>query len=103
MVILEIALLTTERPDLIINLDQPDAVKNLEKSPFVIKERALYRVRIKFRVQHEIISGLRYLQLVKKAPLSDKTDEMMVSLPRRRENPRKKKKKKRKEGNKTKK
>ena len=75
---------------MVINLDQPDAVKNLQKSPFVIKEGAAYRVRVKFRVQHEIISGLRYLQLVKRGIAQvDKSDQMMVSLPRRREKPRK--------------
>lgn len=36
-------------------------------------------MRVKFRVQHEVISGLRYLQLVKRKGLKvDKSDEMMV-------------------------
>lgn len=37
-------------------------------------------MRVKFRVQHEVISGLRYLQLVKRKGIKvDKSDEMMVS------------------------
>lgn len=37
-------------------------------------------MKVKFRVQHEVISGLRYLQLVKRKGVPvDKSDEMMVS------------------------
>jgi len=82
VVILELALLIEGRPDVVIDLDQPDAVKNLEKTPFTIKEGAEYRMRVKFRVQHEVISGLRYLQLVKRKKITvDKSDQMMGSYP----------------------
>ncbi|KAF8248914.1 rho guanidine dissociation inhibitor [Wilcoxina mikolae CBS 423.85] len=82
VVILELALLIKGRPDVVIDLDQPDAVKNLEKTPFTIKEGAEYRMRVKFRVQHEVISGLRYLQLVKRKKITvDKSDQMMGSYP----------------------
>lgn len=90
MVILELALLFREQPDVakqpdvIIDLCKPDALSNLEKSPFVIFEDAEYCVRVKFRVQHDIISGLRYHQLVYRRGIRvDKTNQMMVSLPRR--------------------
>jgi len=39
-------------------------------------------MRVKFRVQHEVISGLRYLQLVKRKKITvDKSDQMMVGCP----------------------
>ena len=44
---------------------------------FVIKEGANYRFRIAFRVQHGILSGLRYHQLVQRAVFSD-TEEVVV-------------------------
>ena len=51
----------------------------LEKTPFVIKEGSEYQMRVKFRVQHEVISGLRYLQLVKRKKIPvDKAEQMMV-------------------------
>lgn len=54
----------------------------LKKNPFVIKEGSSYHMRVKFRVQHEVISGLRYLQLVKRKGIKvDKSDEMMVCDP----------------------
>lgn len=36
-------------------------------------------MKVRFRVQHEVISGLRYLQLVKRKGIKvDKSEEMMV-------------------------
>jgi Rho GDP-dissociation inhibitor len=59
-------------------------VENLGKTPFTIKEGAEYRMRVKFRVQHEVISGLRYLQLVKRHKITaDKSQQMMVGFPTR--------------------
>jgi len=72
--------LITGRPDVVINLDSAEALRALEKNPFTIKEGAEYRMKVRFRVQHEVISGLRYLQLVKRKGIKvDKSDEMMVS------------------------
>ena len=34
----------------------------LKNSPIIIKEGAPYRVKIEFRVQREIVAGLRYFQ-----------------------------------------
>lgn len=54
-------------------------MEKLSETPFTIKEGAEYRMRVKFRVQHEVISGLRYLHVVKRKGLTvDKTDQMMV-------------------------
>jgi Rho GDP-dissociation inhibitor len=83
VVILELALLIAGRDPVVIDLDKPDAVKNLEKQPFTIKEGTEYQMRVKFRVQHEVISGLRYLQLVKRKKITvDKCDQMMVGARR---------------------
>ena len=37
-------------------------VKALKDKPIVIKEGAPYKIKIVFRVQREIVSGLRYFQ-----------------------------------------
>lgn len=80
--ILELSLLIDGRPDVIINLDSSDALEKLQDNPFIIKEGVEYRMRVKFRVQHEVISGLRYLQLVKRKRVTvDKSDQMMVISP----------------------
>ncbi|KAI5847480.1 rho guanidine dissociation inhibitor [Tricharina praecox] len=89
VVILELALLINGRPDVVINLDETSAVEKLGENPFTIKEGSEYRMRVKFRVQHEVISGLRYLQLVKRKKIPvDKSDQMMGSYgPNTKENP----------------
>lgn len=79
VVILQLSLQVEGRPDVVIDLSAPGAVETLKKSPFTIKEGSSYQMRVKFRVQHEVISGLRYLQLVKRKGIKvDKSDEMMV-------------------------
>jgi len=80
VVILELALESTGRPDIAIDLTARDALAQLKTRPFTIKEGAEYRMRVTFRVQHEVISGLRYLQVVKRKGIRvDKTEVMMGS------------------------
>lgn len=81
VVILELALEVEGRPDVVIELEQPGALEALTGKPFTIKEKAQYSMRVKFRVQHEVISGLRYLQRVKRKGVTvDKSEEMMGSF-----------------------
>lgn len=89
VVILQLSLLITGRPDVVIDLTSPGALESLSGKPFTIKEGAEYRMRVRFRVQHEVISGLRYLQLVKRKGIKvDKSEEMMGSYgPNTSENP----------------
>lgn len=80
-VILELALEVDGRSNVVIDLTAPDALKNLSTKPFTIKEGAKFSMRVKFRIQHEVISGLRYLQLVKRKGVRvDKSEEMMGSF-----------------------
>jgi len=77
-VILELALESTGRSDIVIDLTTPSGLDVL-RNPITIKEGAEYRVRVRFRVQHDVISGLKYLQVVKRKGIRvDKMDVMMV-------------------------
>ncbi|KAF8974356.1 rho GDP-dissociation inhibitor [Flammula alnicola] len=50
------------------------------KHPIIIKEGVEYNVRITFKVNHSIISGVRYIQLVKRAGVKvDKMEQMLGS------------------------
>ena len=81
VVILQLCLEAEGRPDVIIDLQKPGAVESLTEKPFTIKEGAQYSMKVKFRVQHEVISGLRYLQRVKRKGVQvDKSEEMMGSF-----------------------
>ncbi|KAI6047313.1 immunoglobulin E-set [Pisolithus marmoratus] len=62
--------------------DLADTAKlaDLKKNPVVIKEGVEYNVRITFKVNHSIISGVRYIQVVKRAGIKvDKMEQMLGS------------------------
>ncbi|EIW68213.1 hypothetical protein TREMEDRAFT_69259 [Tremella mesenterica DSM 1558] len=64
-----------------IDLTRPPAeLAKLKKEPMIIKEGVEYSVGITFVVENEIVSGLKYLQVVKRAGLTvDKTEAMLGS------------------------
>ncbi|WVQ95018.1 hypothetical protein IAU59_002110 [Kwoniella sp. CBS 9459] len=64
-----------------IDLTQsPAELAKLKKEPLTIKEGVEYSVGITFTVENEIVSGLKYLQVVKRAGLTvDKTEAMLGS------------------------
>ncbi|KAH0562598.1 hypothetical protein GP486_002722 [Trichoglossum hirsutum] len=64
-IILSLGLEAEGRPDIIIDLTAPGAVEALKKKPFAIKEGAAFRMKATFKVQHEVLSGLKYIQVVK--------------------------------------
>jgi len=45
-----------------VELDLTGDLKDLKKSSITIKEGCKYKLKIQFRVQREIVSGLRYFQ-----------------------------------------
>ncbi|KAL4081757.1 immunoglobulin E-set [Scleroderma yunnanense] len=48
---------------LAFDLTNPATIADIKKNPVIIKEGIEYNVRITFRVNHSIISGVRYIQL----------------------------------------
>jgi len=81
-IILSLALEVEGRPDITIDLTTPGALENLNKSPFTIKEGCKYQMKAVFKVQHEVLSGLKYLQVVKRKGIRvGKDEEMIGSFP----------------------
>lgn len=79
-VITSLALEVAGRPDFVIDLTAPGSVEKLKEKPFTIKEGAQFRMKANFRVQHEVLSGLKYLQVVKRKGIRvSKDEEMLVS------------------------
>jgi hypothetical protein len=68
------------RPDIVIDLSEPGQLETLKDKPFNIKEGTTFRMTVRFKVQHQILAGLKYLQVVKRFSISSKTQEMIVSL-----------------------
>ncbi|TNM96763.1 hypothetical protein fugu_014919 [Takifugu bimaculatus] len=61
-------------------LDLTGNLENIKKSTFVLKEGVDYKIKITFKVNKEIVSGLRYTQTsTRKGVKVDKTDYMVGS------------------------
>lgn len=68
------------RTDVVLDLSSPENVEKVKKQPITIKEGVDYRMKVKFRVQHDVISGLKYLHVVKRSGIRvDKAEEMIGS------------------------
>ena len=63
--------------DVVYQLDTPAGVAAMQASPLVIKEGAEFKFRISFRVNHEILAGLRFVNKRKKMGFSD-TEEVTI-------------------------
>ena len=77
--------LTMESPGrdpVVIDLVAPGSLETLKKKTFKIKEGATFTMTAQFKVQHEILSGLHYVQAVKRKGIRvSKSDEMIVCFP----------------------
>ncbi|TID25637.1 E set domain-containing protein [Venturia nashicola] len=78
-IIQSLALEVEGRPDITITFHSKEDLEALKNKPFVIKEGAQYRMKVTFKVQHGILSGLKYIQVVKRGPLRQKDQEMIGS------------------------
>lgn len=83
VVIVEMALTFPEDPrkeSIVIPLEDASGNSISKDIKFTIAEKSVYELQIKFRVQHEIITGLKYLHSVKKAGIRvDKLEEPLGS------------------------
>jgi hypothetical protein len=80
VILLSLGLEVEGRPDIVIDLTQKGALDTLNKKPFTIKEGATFRMKARFRVQHEILSGMKYVQVVSRMGAKTKMQEMIVRL-----------------------
>jgi len=69
---------TTGRPPVTIDLSTPGSEATLKDKPFKIKEAAKFTMVASFRVQHEILSGLHYVQVVKRKGIRVSKDSEMI-------------------------
>jgi len=63
-----------------VDISTPERIQALKSAPIQVKEGADYKVFITFNVNHGIVTGVRYMQVVKRTGLKvDKTDAMLGS------------------------
>ncbi|KAJ5312400.1 hypothetical protein PENANT_c027G04609 [Penicillium antarcticum] len=77
-IIKSLALKVEGRPDVVIDLSSPGSVDSLKDKPFTIKEGAKFHIKVTFQVHHEVLSGLKYLQVVKRKGIRVSKDEEML-------------------------
>jgi len=77
-IILSLAMTSPGRNPVIIDLSTPGAEKDLKDHPFQIKEGAKFTMSARFKVQHQILSGLHYVQVVKRKGIRVSKDQEML-------------------------
>jgi Rho GDP-dissociation inhibitor len=79
-IILSLTMNSEGRPPVTVDLSAKGAEKTLKDKPFKIKEGAKFTMTAKFKVQHDVLSGLQYVQVVKRKGIRlSKDQEMIVS------------------------
>ena len=80
VVILEMSLLVDGEEPVVVDLTNEKTLNELPKNAFKIKEKSVYKLSIQFKVQHEIVTGIKYLQAIKKAGIRvDKVEDPLGS------------------------
>jgi len=67
--------LSEEKDGLFIDLTLPKDV--ISQTNFIVKEGSLYKIRISFQVQREIVTGLQYVHAIKRMGLKVDTETYM--------------------------
>ncbi len=81
-IILSLTMDSEGRPPVTIDLAAKGSELTLKDKPFKIKEGVKFSMTAKFKVQHEILSGLHYVQIVKRKGIRvSKDQEMIVCVP----------------------
>jgi Rho GDP-dissociation inhibitor len=83
VVIKEMRVMFEARPegDIVYTLDNAAAIESMKSTPFTLKEGCAYKIRVTFKVQHEIVSGLKYINTVyRKGIRVVKEEEMLGSF-----------------------
>ncbi|KAF9926883.1 hypothetical protein BGZ65_007071 [Modicella reniformis] len=70
VIVLNLSLEVAGRPDVVLDLTQ--SVEALKQHSFTIKEGIEYRIKVQFKVQQELVSGLKYVHVVKRKGLKGK-------------------------------
>ncbi|KAF6829965.1 RHO protein GDP dissociation inhibitor [Colletotrichum musicola] len=77
-IILSLTMESPGRDPVTIDLSAPGSEASLKDKPFKIKEGAKFTMVATFKVQHEILSGLQYVQAVKRKGIRVSKDSEML-------------------------
>jgi Rho GDP-dissociation inhibitor len=78
VVVLSLAMEIDGRDDVVLDVSTPEKLDSLKDNPMTIKEGVEYKLKIKFKIQHEVVSGLKYIHVVKRKGIKVDRDEEMI-------------------------
>jgi len=80
VVVKEMRILFEDRPggDITYTLETKEDLERMKKTPFVLKEGCHYKIKVAFKVQHDIVSGLKYINLVYRKGIRVAKDQQMI-------------------------
>ena len=84
VVIKEMRVIVKDRPggDIVYDLAQKGSEEKLKDTPFTLKEQCEYKIQVSFKIQHEIVAGLKFVNMVyRKGVRVAKEEEMLGSFP----------------------
>jgi len=68
----------SSRPEHVLKFNKPEDLLEAKKKPIVVKEGAEFKIRISFRVQHNVVLGLKIINTVSKLGKTLTRDEEML-------------------------
>ncbi|CRG84318.1 Rho GDP-dissociation inhibitor [Talaromyces islandicus] len=77
-IIKSLAIEAPGRADITLDLTGADALESLKDKPFTIKEGAKFYTKVEFAVNHDVLSGLKYVHVVKRKGITVTKDEEML-------------------------
>ncbi|POS88299.1 putative Rho GDP-dissociation inhibitor [Erysiphe pulchra] len=77
-IILSLTMDSQGREPVTIDLSEKGSEVKLKDKPFKIKEGTKFSMTAKFKVQHEILSGLHYVQIIKRKGIKVSKDQEMI-------------------------
>ncbi|KAJ1669435.1 rho GDP dissociation inhibitor, partial [Spiromyces aspiralis] len=78
VVILSLSLEFENHPEIFIDLTNPNTLEDIKKKPIVLKAGESYVLKIRFKVLNDIVCGLKFLQVYKRAGFSSGTISEMI-------------------------
>jgi len=83
VVVTDMVIVCDGRPagDIVYKFDNKQELEKLKESPFILKEGCQYKIKLRFRVQHELVTGLKHVNTVyRKGVKVDKEETMIGSF-----------------------
>jgi len=85
VVIQEMKVIIEGKPEsehIVFDLSTPQSLAKMKDKPFGLKEGCNYKIQVSFKVQHDIVCGLKYVNVVyRKGIRVAKEEEMLGSFP----------------------